>query len=309
MGTIVLNYDVEVYDRSRAHITRDFLAAAEKVHRETGAQCGLFVCGKTLELHEDAFRRLSGNGLFDFQSHTYAHSALKSSVRWEAGRAAGDPNAGRVEVVRGASLNQVRAEVGKTSQLLDEVLGVENIGLACPMGCYLGLLDRPELIETLWGLGIRYVHGYYHQRKPAPLDAEDIISPFWYSAVGQSRGYILPEGEPSVADALPEILEFPLGVADTLWKEMYGYDANEEYVNAVKATIDVVAREDLVMRYTQHDWSTVRNDPTMQHTRAIIDYAQRKGVELVSSTEYYHRALRQKRQVAGLAPSSFEKPA
>jgi len=258
----------------------------------------MFVCGKTLELHSDTFRRLSGDALFDFQSHTYTHSSLKTNVRWLEERHLGNPNAGKVKITRGAGLGHVREEVAKTKELLSELLGVDNIGLACPGGAYMGLLDRPELLEALWGLGIRYVHGYHFHRKVPPLDVKDIIQPFWYSDVEQSRGYALGVGEPEIPNALPEILEFPLGIADTLWKDVYGYDANEEYLNAVTATIDVVARENLVMRYTQHDWATIKGDPTMQYTRAIIEYAQKRGVEIVTPTEYYHRAARHKRQIA-----------
>ena len=294
MGTLVVNYDVEVFDPARAYITRDFLNAAEKMHRETKAPCGMFVCGKTLELHADAIRRLAEDPLFDFQSHSYAHSMLKSNLRWQEGRHVGNPNAGKVTVMRGASLDQVRDEVAKTRQLLDDLLGVENIGVAFPGGTYMGLLDRPELLETLWSLGIRYVHGYHFHRKMPPLEAEDIVQPFLYSDVEQSRGYTLADGEPEIADTLAEILEFPLGIADSMWQDEYGYDAYEAYLNAVRTTIDVVARDNLVMRYTQHDWTTMKGDPDMGYTRAIIEYAQKKGLEVVTSTEYYHHRVRQK---------------
>ena len=302
MSTMLFGYDVEVCDPAEAEVTRQFLRIADRIHKETGAPCTLFVCGRTLENSPDAFRELQQDARYDFQSHMYAHSLIRPDVQWHEGRHVGDPHLGRVSITRAASLEQVRAELARTKELLAEILGTQNLGLRAPTGSYMGLLDRPEVLDILWELGMRYVSSYhlhvqdFRHWKLAPVEPQDIIQPFWYGRVNQQRGYHLADGESDLPSHLPDILEFPLlGAAiDCVWKDVYGYDAYDEYLKAVKLMIDVIARQNLVLTYVQHDRSSIRGDPTMAYTRAIIEYAQEKGVQLTTHTAYY-RLLRTNR--------------
>ena len=304
LSTILFSYDVEVCDPARAHITREFLAAAARVHAEADTPCTMFVCGKTLEMNDDAFRRLAGDPLYDFQSHTYLHSMVKTAVQWYKGEHVGDPNRAQVLVYRGASAERLRDEVARTKRLLADIVGSDNIGLRSPCGCYFGLLDRPELLEMLWDLGIRYVSTYHHRSEDfehwdvLPPHPEEIIQPFWYSQIAQKPGQ-LPAGEPPLEDHLPDMLEFPLlgAVVDCTWKDKYGYDAYEQYLNSTKVVLDVVARENLVLSYVQHDWSSVKGDPEMAYTQAIIRYAQERGLEITPHTEFYRRLARQRERM------------
>ena len=299
MSTILFGYDVELCDPAEAEVTRQFLRIADRIHKETGTPCTLFVCGRTLENSPDAFRELQQDARYDLQSHMYAHSLIRPDVQWHEGRHVGDPNLGQVSITRAASLEQVRAELARTKELLAEVLGTQNLGLRAPTGSYMGLLDRPEVLDILWELGIRYVSSYhlhvqdFRHWKLAPVEPQDIIQPFWYGQVKQQLGYHLADGEADLPPHLPDILEFPLlGAAiDCVWKDVYGYDSYDEYLKAAKLIIDVIARENLVLTYVQHDWSSIRGDPTMAHTRAIIEYAQEKGVQLTTHTAYYHLLL------------------
>jgi peptidoglycan/xylan/chitin deacetylase (PgdA/CDA1 family) len=301
VATILFGYDVEICDPARAHLTREFLVTAEKVHRETGAPCTMFLCGKTLEMSQEAFRELADHPLIEFQSHTYAHSLLKTDVQWIGGRQIGDPKAGKVRILRGASVEQIRAEVRKTKELLKEILGVDNTGLRAPTGCYMGLFDRPELLDIFQDLGIQYTSCYHLSPEDFlhwqvhPLDVEKVVQPFWYSQVAQLRGYAPAPGEAELPPTLPHILEFPVhaGAIDCVWKDMFGYDAYGAYLNSIKVIIDIVARENLVLSYAQHDWSSIKGDPEMDTTRAILEYAQQKGVEVLTHGAFYERALGQ----------------
>ena len=54
-------------------------------------------------------------------------------------------------------------------------------------------------------------------------------------------------------------------------------------------TLDDIARRDLVWSYVQHDWSSIRGDPSMSLTEGLLRGAQERGVEIVHYADYYER--------------------
>jgi len=291
MATMIFGYDVEAQNIS-LDITKRFLKQARKIHCDLNAPCTMFICGKTLENNVEEFQSLQNESeLFDFQQHTYSHKLLKTNVHVHED--------GKVTIDRSGSLDEIQEEVNKTNALLMKHLSVKCIGLTAPTGCYMGLMDRPDILGVLHNLGIRFVRSYHLNKRDfehwEPLPFE--VQPFWYE----------PQG-------FPDILEFPFqGYMDCVWLDLhphtYGYDKREEYLNYVKVSIDYIIDHNLTWTYNQHDWSSItdrhasgiasgiagKQDPEMKTTRKIIEYALKKGARIVSYREYYHELLKSRK--------------
>lgn len=269
MATLLIGYDVERQGPDFSE-TKQFLKVAPKLHQELNAPCTFFVCGKTLEGNIEEFQEVKKNySLIDFQQHTYSHILLKTVVmETEKG----------TEVYKGGTLEQVEEEVRRTNELLKKYLDIDCIGLTGPYGYYRGLSDRPDILEVLHHLGIRFTRTYARNEKDyQPVSFE--VQPFWY----QPQGF-------------PDILEFPVcGWQDVYLRGKYGWENIERYLNYIKKDLDYIVAHNLTWCYAQHDWSSIREDPEMKMTRKFIEYALSKGVELISYKDYY---LKQKEKNA-----------
>jgi peptidoglycan/xylan/chitin deacetylase (PgdA/CDA1 family) len=260
MGTMLIGYDVEWL--GEGDVTPRFLEHARSLHNRLGVPATLFVVGQTLERWVPQFQVIAGDPLFDIQQHTYSHQLLKT-VYIEDGRS--------VRVVRGVSIDETREEVAKTSALLAEHLGVQCMGLTGPWCYYRGLRDRPDILQVLWEEGIRFTRTDGRNERdwhPVSLD----LQPYWYDALG-----------------FPEILEIPIhGWHDCVIRdEVLGWEDVDGYVESVKPYIDRAAAEDTVFSLCQHDWSSIRADPQMRATAALIRYAQDQGLRFMSYRAYY----------------------
>jgi peptidoglycan/xylan/chitin deacetylase (PgdA/CDA1 family) len=262
VGTFLLGYDVEHQD---PHVTRPFLKRAAQLHREYGVPATLFVLGETLERNTDALAELVDDPLFDIQQHTYSHTPLKTLVQ---------QNARGTELILGGSLERTREEVSRTSALLAERLGVRCMGLTGPYTYYRGLADRPDILQVLDECGIRFLRTYgrnQHDWQPVPFD----VQPFWYSLQG-----------------FPEILEYGIqGWADCLLREQLGWDDHDGYLLELRRNLDLITERDLVWSYLQHDWSSLRGDPDMALTEALLREVRERGIDSLRYVDHYERAL------------------
>ncbi len=263
MGTMLIGYDVEW--RGEGSVTGRFLERARALHNRLGVPATLFVVGQTLERWVPEFRTVAEDPLFDLQQHTYSHQLLKT-VYIEDGRS--------VRVMRGVSPEETRDEVRKTSDLLAEHLGVECLGLTGPWCYYRGLRDRPDILQVLWEEGIRFTRtDGRNERDWHPVSMD--LQPYWYDALG-----------------FPEMLEIPIhGWHDnTIRAEVLGWEDVDGYVESVRPFVDRAAAEDKVFSLCQHDWSSIREDPEMRATEAIIRHAQARGLRFLSYLAYYEES-------------------
>jgi len=258
MATLLIGYDVESQD---SEITKVFLKKVKEVHKIFKVPCTIFLVGKTLEKNIDYCQDLSENKLFDFQQHTYSHVLLKTVVM---------EIEGKVEVIKGGSLPQIEEETKKTKELLKKYLNIECIGLRGPWGYYRGLSDRPDILEVLHNLGIRFTSTYgRNERDFQPVDFR--VQPFWYGPQGFS-----------------DILELPMqGWIDVYLRDKYGWANIDSYLKHIKRDLDYIFQRNLVWGYCQHDWSSIKNDSEMTMTREIIEYALKKGIKIISYQGYY----------------------
>lgn len=266
MATLLIGYDVESQDLSGS-ATKHFLDVAPRLHEQLNAPCTFFICGKTLEINSEKFKETKAQygDLIDFQQHTYSHVLLKTVFQ---------ENENGKTMFRGGTLEQIREEVKKTSELLKEHLNVDCIGLTGPYGYYRGLQDRPDILEIIYELGIRFTRTFARNEHDwQPLAFE--VQPFWYDVQG-----------------FPDMLECPVqGWQDCILRDSIGWDNLSSYLDALKKNLDYIAEHNLVWGYAQHDWSSIREDPEMSVTRAMIEYAKSIGVEIKSYSQFYKERL------------------
>lgn len=268
MATFLIGYDVEHQDTA---VTRAFLERAIEVHTQLQAPATFFVVGQTLEKNVDVFRAIAGNPLFDVQQHTYSHVLLKTVCQ---------ENEQGVRLFPGVTLERIHDEVQKTSALIEETLGLSCRGLTGPYNYYRGLMDRPDILEIVWDCGIRYLRTYgrdAHDWQPVPFD----VQPFWYG----------PQG-------FPGLLEMGItGWQDCILREQLGWSNLDGYLAAVTSDLDHVVRHNLVWSYAQHDWSSIRDDPTMRLTEALLRAVKEREIEIVHYDAYYERAMSRRDKV------------
>lgn len=257
MATLLIGYDVE---SSEPEVTKRFLDLAWEVHNRYSAPCTFFLVGKTLELvGAEMFKPFVNHPLFDIQQHTYSHLLLKT-VYIDDGE--------KIQLVRGGTLEEIEEDVGKASRLLKDMLGIDCIGLTGPWGYYRGLCDRPDILEILHKLGIRFTRTWARNEKdfqPTPLE----IQPFWY-----------------VHSGFPDILECPCqGYQDIYWYWIYGEDL-ERYMAYLGQCLEEIKRNDWVLGYGAHDHTAIKNNGLPQ-IEFLIKYAKDLGIEIKSYKDYY----------------------
>lgn len=260
-GTMLIGYDVE-WQGHGGDITEHFLTTAQALHQRFNVPTTFFIVGETLERCVPHFQAIHDDPLIDLQQHTYSHQLLKT-VYIDDGKS--------IRVKRGVEPEETRQEVRKTTQLLKKHLDTDCIGLTGPWCYYRGLRDRPDLLQILHEEGIRFTRTDGRNEKdwhPVEMD----LQPYWYDDLG-----------------FPDILEIPIhGWHDcVIRQEIFGWDDLDTWVDSLKPYIDRAAAEDKVFSLCQHDWSSIRSDPTMSATEAIICYAQEKGVRFLTYLDYY----------------------
>jgi peptidoglycan/xylan/chitin deacetylase (PgdA/CDA1 family) len=262
MAYLLIGYDVEA---NEPDITKKFLDIAWEVHNRYSAPCTFFIVGRTLEIvGAEAFKPFGESPLFDLQQHTYSHLLLKT-VYIDDGT--------KIQMVRGGTLEQIEEDVSKASKILKEMLGVECIGLTGPWGYYRGLCDRPDILEILHRIGIRFTRTWARNEKdyqPTPFE----VQPFWYEHSG-----------------FPDILECPnQGYQDIYWYWIYGEDM-EGYKRYLKKCADLVKERDYAWGYGAHDHTAIK-DPKLSQISFLIEYALEKGIEIKSYKDFYQEMRR-----------------
>jgi len=269
MAILLIGYDVEVCDPA-SEVTKTFMRIAPPLHSELGASCSFFICGKTLENNVRELQQVKEKwGQFiDFEQHTYSHLLLKTVVI---------DNGKNLKVIKGGTLEEIRWEVERTSELLQRYLGVACLGLTGPWGYYRGLMDRPDVLEILYLLGIRFTRTYArNERDYQPVSFE--VQPFWYELQG-----------------FPEILECPVQWwQDCIWRNLYGWRNKKEYLKQLKGNIDYIVEHNLVWGYVQHDWSSIKEDPEMTIIRELVEYALDRNVRIMSYYDYYQEEVKKR---------------
>lgn len=257
-GTLLIGYDVEKTSECAA-----FLTKAREVHREYNAPFTVFALGACIAAEPAAFTQSAADPLVDIAQHTWSHVLLKTVVI---------DDGEKVEMVRGAPLEQIEDEVRRTAQIIEQVCDVTCAGLTGPWAYYRGLMDRPDILDILHDLGIRYLRTYGRDAndfQPVSLD----IQPFWYNTQG-----------------FPDMLECMIhGWQDVYLRSRLGWEHTEAFAQAVAADMDAASSRGLVLSWGSHDWSSLRADPDLTIIRRLLSHARAIGMEIVSYRDYWER--------------------
>jgi len=263
LHTLLPGYHLESNDWSRPGVAAEFLRAAAKLHQEMQLPCTVFARGQTVEEHPDDFRAardLCGE-LMDFQQATYSNLPLKTVCRQD--------HLGTT-LFETATLPQCRDDMARASDVMERVLGARPVGLAGPLGYYRGLSDRPDLLEMVARLGIRFTRTWSRNQFdafPVPFEQQ----PFFYA----------PQG-------FPELLEIPAqGWPEAAWKAAPGFEAPEKFVRQMKKDLDYVAAKGLVWGWALTDWSCIHKDAEMRSTRAVLEQAREQEFRVLSHAQFW----------------------
>ena len=260
MPTVVIGYTVA--STGGGDLTGQFLEQARAVHGEHEAPCTLYVTGDTVRTHRGELRALAADPLFDLQMTLTRPLKTVCQVA-----------EGQTTVWLGATLEQTEEEIRAAKGLLREQIGVECIGISDPLGCYRGLQDRPDVLEVLDAHGVRFCRTYARNATDwQPVDFS--VEPFWYTHQG-----------------FAEILEFPAqGWRDAILRPIYGWGELAGYREYVMADLEETARrEGQVWSYWAHDWSAIKEDPSLSVIGDLVTQARRMGVELRTQEQAYQR--------------------
>ena len=243
---------------------RDALELLTEVHADVGVPATLFVCGRTLLHALEPVRAAKASGLFDVQQHTFSHVPFKDIVY--------SPGPGLVGTIAASPPEALLEELTVTSRLIRDHLSGETVGLRTPFGYHRGLRDRPDLLEIVRAAGLRYITSWGRNEdndNPTPW-----VQPFTYAEEGYA-----------------DILELPFQFwLDVVWFDQHGYDTGPAYLEALKGAVDEVAERDLVYGACFHDWVAIASDERrVGWLRGFFRYAQERGVEVTTYTDYWRR--------------------
>jgi peptidoglycan/xylan/chitin deacetylase (PgdA/CDA1 family) len=277
MAIMLMGYDVESIPNSlpgdneqkilfgskiiNSDETSIFVEKAKKLHKEMNVPCTMFITGQVLEREINNFKPLLNDPeLFDLQNHTYSHIRLKTVLE------EGPTN----WIAPGATLDTIYNDVKKANEVFKNLLGIDCIGLCGPYNYYRGLSDRPDILKILHDLGIRFTRTYGRNAKdyyPVEFD----VQPYWYKL--QKFG---------------DILEIPVnGWIDIPWKIEFGWKNLEGYLSMIKANIDKIVGDNLVLSHCQHDWTCRVYDQNLDILKKIMEYALSKGVKFMTHKDFY----------------------
>jgi peptidoglycan/xylan/chitin deacetylase (PgdA/CDA1 family) len=281
MGILLIGYDVEAgtsadpmmenRQESSKKLTRLFMQRIAEIHDRYELPGTLFIVGKKVEEDSDDFLPYLNHTWIDFQQHTYNHVSLKPVIVTHNGKI----NLQSLPTFRNAA--EIQEDIRKTNDIFQAKLGVSCRGLSTPFAYFMGLADRPDILEALFSEGIRYVRSFhlnkevFEIREPLPFD----YHPFDYGSQG-----------------FPDMLEFCIkGYSDITWAHRYGWEAAEGFVSYVKQALHIIEKTDAVWGLVVHDWSLYRINRDFKVMNEILQYAKARDIEVLSFDDAYNRLL------------------
>lgn len=257
-GTLLVGYDVE-----KTGECAQFLGKVTQLHEQLDAPCTIFAVGSCVASEPAAFEQTASHPLIDIAQHTWSHILLKTVV-------IDDGNS--VEVIRGASLDQIEEDIMRAKDAIENICGIECLGLTGPWCYYRGLMDRPDILEILHKNGIRYTRTFGRNEKdyqPVSVD----LQPFWYG----------PQGFPDILECMVH------GWQDIYLRSLVGWANIQDFVDQMKVSLAYASDNNLVFSWCSHDWSNLREDPNLAIIQGVLSAARDLGMEILSYKQFWTR--------------------
>ncbi|MDK1032347.1 MAG: polysaccharide deacetylase family protein [Planctomycetia bacterium] len=244
------------------------LAAAEKLvklHRKHDIPATFFVVGKLLESDPSGFRSLLGDPLFDIQSHSYSHKLLRDSGMHGPG----------------CSLEEVKEEVERGKQLVEDIFGRPCPGMRSACGFTDGMKGQPEQLKIFCDAGLKFIST--DLRGPADSIPSLLQQAYWYEEDGFADLLELPghgwhdcvlkpyaiANVPIIPWPLPEPWIIPDKVPET----------PEEEFSVHRRWIDKAIERDLpFVSLILHPWSLVKFHPEAKTVDLLLSYVRQRGL-------------------------------
>ena len=272
-GTILLGIDVE----SAGDHSRGYAEYGTEMYHDLGIPVTYYVTGRVLEMHPQVFAALEGDDLIDVQCHTYDHLLLKSVfMDLPPGIKGHDDKPQYLQ--RGASLEEIEADLAKCARLFGDILGRQPQGLTGPWGYYRGLQDRPDILEILHNHGFRHLRTFARNERdcqPVPLEWQ----PFFYQ----------PQGFGEMLELLVHDYQ-----DDFYWRMFARPGPDDTYEAHLRTVARQVADHDLVWSVASHDHGCATRpgfEMKGRWLRDLITYATGIGIRFASAGQYYREAL------------------
>lgn len=281
-GTILVGIDVETVGEASENYAR----LGPGFFTELGIKGTWYVTGRVLEKSGRLFGQAAGSGAVDIQIHTYDHLLLKSVLMKVP---PGLKIHGREDWFyrAGGTVQQVEADLTRCQQVYQDIFGSPARGLTGPWAYYRGLGDRPDLLDIVHGLGIRFLRTFGRDEfdgQPVPMEWQ----PYWYS----------PQGHDDLLELMIHDYQ-----DDFYYAAFNGLVDASSYPRHLCEVADRVAKEDLVWSLCSHDHGCMTAEAFRAKTNwmaQIVRYAKSIGIRFLTGSEYYHEqmAVREKRQLS-----------
>jgi len=262
---------------------KDFLngvQAVAEVHANSQTPATFFIVAKLLDYVSNELRSILNNPIFDLQCHSYTHPDLVAISDNEAA---------------------LRRELGDSKKRIEDVFGIEVIGLTAPGGYARGFRGQERILAMMQELGYRYVRSVGagpRETVPAPL-----VQPFWYDFDGFSEILEIPShawhdniltGQPGIVH-WPPVLPWP-------YPTKMPTDARGVY-DAYAPGIKYSVQHDL-LTYTPvfHPWSIYRVSQEAEQIKLLVAHAK-EHMEVVSCSELYNKIFIDRSLACGIPPS------
>jgi peptidoglycan/xylan/chitin deacetylase (PgdA/CDA1 family) len=259
------------YDVEHAELCLPGVERLAALHRRFEAPATFFIVGKLLEKDGPAFRKLLDDPLFDVQTHTYSHQALKDSRAWGAG----------------AGLEVMEVEVREGKRLVEEVFERECIGLRPGGGFENGWQGCPDRLEILHRHGLKFVSA--DLRGPMDSIPAPLKQAYTYEADGFGDLWEIP-GHGWHDNALkrhtPHTTFFP-PIYDFALPPRSPQTVVEVFAQEGRWLEHGVALELEYVSLVQHPWSIYSFDETMAPMELLLTRARQLGMKLMTYLDYY----------------------
>ena len=262
---------------------KDFLngvQAVAEVHANSQTPATFFIVAKLLDYVSNELCSILNNPIFDLQCHSYTHPDLVAISDNQAA---------------------LRHEFGDSKKRIEDVFGVEVIGLTAPGGYARGFRGQERILAMMQEVGYRYVRSVGagpRETVPAPL-----VQPFWYDLDGFSEILEIPShawhdniltGQPGIVH-WPPVLPWP-------YPTKMPTDARGVY-DAYAPGIKYSVQHDL-LTYTPvfHPWSIYRVSQEAEQIKLLVAHAK-EHMEVVSCSELYNKIFIDRSLACGIPPS------